>query len=224
MIRLLCVSIVLTTSLFLFSCSGTTNQYVSPEMETESGNQTVSLLVIQKDDFPEITSDHTFGNLKINEQPIFKNRLIQIFHDATGANVKNEMQAIDIDQSSFQLRKFTEGGTDLSFVAPSDGTVLGSAEQKTRFVVLLDGFKFDTYEDMVGGDSYAGHEAKVVPRITFQTNYLIWDNSSQEAVAWGFIDADKAIKMARIQEIYGELIRDSFQKINKMGPFQKRSS
>jgi len=224
MLRPLCVSIVLTTSLLLLSCSGTTKQYVSPDIKAENGNEPVSMLVIQKDDFPEISSDHSFGNLRINEQPIFEDRLNQIFYEATGAHVKHKMQSIDIDQSSFQLRKFTEGGTNLSFVAPSDGTVLGYAEQKTRFVVLLDGFKFDTYEDMVGGDSYAGHEAKVVPRMTFQTNYLIWDNTAKEAVAWGSIDADKAIVMARIQELYGDLIRDSFQKINKMGPFQKRSS
>ncbi|CAN5128908.1 hypothetical protein BH23BAC3_BH23BAC3_14670 [soil metagenome] len=210
----------ITTLAFLFiSCSGATKQYISPDMNGDYSNESVSLLVIERGDFPDIAPDHRFGELRINEQPVFSDRLKNLFRDATGANVKSEMRAIDLDQSSFTVRQFTEGGTNLKFVAPSDGTELKSESESPRFVFMLDGFRFETYEELVGGDSYAGHEPDVVPRITFETNYLIWDNAAREAIAWGTIDSDRVINLSRINEIYDQLILDSFQRMTRNSPF-----
>ena len=206
----------------LISCSGTTKQYMSPDINGDNSNETVSLLVIDRNDFPAIDSDHRFGELRINEQPLFQQRLLTLFREATGANVKSEMRALDVDQSSFRVREFTEGGTNLRFVAPASGTALKSDYESPRFVVMLDGFRFDRYEELVGGDSYAGHEPDVVPRMKFETNYLIWDNDVQKAVAWGTIDSDSVIEIARIQEIYEQLLLNSLQRMNRMSPFGSR--
>lgn len=211
--------IISILSLLLISCSGTTKQYVSPDLNGDYNNETVSLLVIERDDFPDITPEHKFGELRINEQPLFRDRLKNLFRDATGANVKSEMSAIDLNQSSFEVRQFSDGGTNLQFVAPSDGTELKSESESPRFVFMLDGFRFETYEELVGGDSYAGHEPEVVPRITFETNYLIWDNSAKKAIAWGTIDSDKVINLSRINEIYEQLILDSFLRMARHSPF-----
>lgn len=220
-------TIFITISAFAFlfiSCSGSTKQYISPDLNGDYSNETVSLLVIERDDFPNIGEDHRFGELRINEQPVFRDRLINLFRDATGANVKGKMRAFNLDQSAFEVRQFTEGGTNLRFLSPADGTELTSENESPRFVFMLDGFRFDTYEDYVGGDSYAGHEPTVVPRITFETNYLIWDNASKEAIAWGTIESDKVINLSRINEIYDELIYDSFQRMTRFSPFSPQRS
>lgn len=216
------VLVITIFSFLLLSCSGTTNQYLSPDLNGDYSNETVSLLVIERNDFPNIGEDHTFGELRINEQPVFRDRLLNLFRDATGANVKGEMRAMDLDQSSFEVRQFTEGGTNLRFLAPADGTKLKSESESPRFVFMLDGFRFETYEELVGGDSYAGHEPDVVPRITFETNYLIWDNTAQEAIAWGTVDSDRVINLSRINEIYDQLIIDSLQRMARRSPFSPR--
>jgi len=216
------LSSLLAFSLLLIACSGTTKQYISPEYENQQSDEPVSLLVIEKDDFANHIGNHNFGELRINEQPLFRERLFSIFTEATGANANREMKAIDIDQSSFEVREFTEGGTNLQILAPARGTELRTDSEVPRFVVLLDGFRFDSYEELVGGDSYAGHEPEVVPRLTFQTNYLVWDNQSGEAIAWGTIGSDKVIDLSRIEEIYDSLIRDSMLDMAPKTPFARQ--
>lgn len=206
-------------SILFISCSGTTKHYISPEFTGTNNEEMVSLLVIEKDDFSERFPDHKFGELRINEQPIFKDRLLNLFKQATEANVSGEIHSIELDHSSFAVREFTEGGTDLNFLAPSEGTTLQTNENQSRFVFLLDGFRFDSYEEYVGGDSYAGHEPEIIPRLTFETNYLIWDNNVQKAIAWGTIDADKVIELARIQTIYDSLIIESLEEMEQRSPF-----
>lgn len=208
-------------SILFISCSGTTKQYISPEYQGANSEESVSLLVIEKEDFSERFPDHEFGELRINEQPIFKERLISLFRQATDANVNGEIRSMELDHSSFAVRKFTEGGTDLQFLAPSEGTVLQTEENQPRFVFLLDGFRFDSYEEYVGGDSYAGHEPEIIPRLTFETNYLIWDNNTRKAIAWGTIDADKVIELARIQTIYDSLIIESLEEMGQRSPFTR---
>jgi len=214
---------VLLFSLLIASCSGTTKQYMSPDIEADD-NATVSLLIIDRDTFQSVQADHTFGELRLNEEPMFNNDLINLLRGVTDANVQDQLQSYDLDQSIFSVQNFTEGGTNLNIMAPENGTELISNGETPRFVLLLDGFRFDTYEDLVGGDSYAGHEPDVVPRITFETNYLIWDNNVREAVAWGTIDSDKRIELARIEEIYEELIIDSLQRMTRMSPLPPRRS
>lgn len=218
------VTVISIFSFLLVSCSGTTKQYISPEVSGDYNNESVSLLVIDKQDFPDFESEHRFGELRVNELPVFNNHLLNLLRNATGANIQGQMRGMDLERSSFQVREFTDGGTDLRFMAPEDGTELKSEYESPRFVVMLDGFRFDTYEELVGGDSYAGHEPDVVPRITFETNYLIWDNDIQQAVAWGNIESDKVIELARIQEIYQELIVDSLQRMAEMSPFTQQRS
>lgn len=184
----------------------------------------MSLLVIEKQDFPDKFPNHKFGELRINEQPIFKDRLINLFTQATGANVSGEMQPLDLNHTSFEVREFTEGGTDLKFLAPAEGTTLQTDENKSRFVFLLDGFRFDSYEEYSGSGSYAGHEAKVTPRLTFETNYLIWDNNVKKAIAWGSVDADKVIELARIQSIYDSLVIESLEQMEQRSPFSRQDS
>lgn len=208
-------------SILFISCSGTTKQYISPEYQGANSEESVSLLVIEKEDFSERFPDHEFGELRINEQPIFKERLISLFRQATDANVNGEIRSMELDHSSFAVRKFTEGGTDLQFLAPAEGTVLQTEENQSRFVFLLDGFRFDSYEEYVGGDSYAGHEPEIIPRLTFETNYLIWDNNTRKAIAWGTIDADKVIELARIQTIYDSLIIESLEEMGQRSPFMR---
>jgi|AntRauTorcE11897_2_1112592.scaffolds.fasta_scaffold01986_10 hypothetical protein len=215
------LSVYLFLGLFLMNCSGTTQQFISPEYENVRSQETVSLLVIQKEDFSDKFPNHRFGELRINEQPLFKDQLLDIFQKATGANTESEFKANDIDQTklNLDLREFTQGGTNLKIIAPETGTVIETEYESPRFVVILDGFRFDSYEELVGGDSYAGHEPEVIPRLTFETNYLIWDNSYGEAIAWGSIDADKVIVLSKIQEMYESILFESLQDMARKSPF-----
>lgn len=212
------IAVTFIFSLILISCSGTTKQYLSPEVEGNQGHETVSLLVIDRNDFPNLNTEHKFGELRMNERTIFQERLKTLLRHATGANVKDEMRILDIDQSSFDVRQFTEGGTNMSFVAPQDGTELKTENSTSRFVVILDGFSFDTVEGQIGG-SYAGHEQRAVPRIKFETNYLIWDNEKREAIGWGAVGANREIIADQIDELYAQLILDSLQIMARKSPF-----
>lgn len=209
---------IIIFSLLLISCSGTSKQYLSPEVEGNQGHETISLLVIDRNDFPNLDADHKFGELRMNERTIFQDRLKTLLRHATGANVKDEMRVLDIDQSSFDVRQFTEGNTNISLVAPSDGTELRTENSAPRFVVILDGFSFNAQEGQIGG-SYAGHEQRAVPRVKFETNYLIWDNEKRQAIGWGTVDANREMIADQIDELYAQLILDSLQIMARKSPF-----
>lgn len=212
-------TIVLILSLFFASCAGSSKQFIEEGYENGSEAGSLSLLTIQKDQFNGNFSDHTFGELRANEIPIFESYLTTFLTGISQAEIKGELTQVDFRGSNFEPREFETNSKTLNVLAPRQGTILREEAIESRYVIILDNYRFNQYEEIRGNNSYAGHEPEVIPRMTFKTKYLIWDNEIGNAVAWGEVESDRRIELSRIQEIYKELLTESFAKMVEASPF-----
>lgn len=212
-------SIVLILSLFFVSCAGSSKQFIEEGYENGSKKGSLSLLTIQKDQFNGDFSDHSFGELRANEVSIFETYLTTFLSGISRAEIKGELTQVDFRDSNFEPREFETNSKTLNVLAPRQGTILREESIESRYVIILDNYRFDQYEEIRGNDSYAGHEPEVIPRMMFKTKYVIWDNEVGNAVAWGEVESDRRIELNRIQEIYEELLVESFAKMVEASPF-----
>ena len=212
-------TIVLILSLFFASCAGSSKQFIEEGYENGSETGSLSLLTIQKDQFNGDFSDHTFGELRTNEVPIFESYLTTFLTGIPQAEIKGELTQVDFRGSNFEPREFETNSKTLNVLAPRQGTILREESIESRYVIILDNYRFDQYEEIRGNDSYAGHEPEVIPRMMFKTKYVIWDNEVGNAVAWGEVESDRRIEMNRMEEIYEELLVESFTKMVEASPF-----
>ena len=212
-------TLVLILSLFFVSCAGSSKQFIEEGYENGSKEGSLSLLTIQKDQFNGDFSDHTFGELRTNEIPIFESYLTTFLTGLSQTEIKGELTQVDFTRSNFEPREFETNSKTLNVLAPREGTTLREETIESRYVIILDNYRFEQYEEIRGNDSYAGHEPEVIPRMMFRTKYVIWDNEVGNAVAWGEVEADRRIELNRIQEVYEELLVESFGKMVEASPF-----
>ena len=212
-------SIVLILSLFFVSCAGSSKQFIEEGYENGSKKGSLSLLTIQKDQFNGDFSDHSFGELRANEVSIFETYLTTFLSGISRAEIKGELTQVDFRDSNFEPREFETNAKTLKVLAPRKGTILREEAIESRYVIILDNYRFEQYEEIRGNDSYAGHEPDIIPRMMFETKYVIWDNEVGNAVAWGEVESDRRIELNRIQEIYEELLVESFAKMVEASPF-----
>ena len=212
-------SIVLILSLFFVSCAGSSKQFIEEGYENGSKKGSLSLLTIQKDQFNGDFSDHSFGELRANEVSIFETYLTTFLSGISRAEIKGELTQVDFRDSNFEPREFETNAKTLKVLAPRKGTILREEAIESRYVIILDNYRFEQYEEIRGNDSYAGHEPDIIPRMMFKTKYVIWDNEVGNAVAWGEVESDRRIELNRIQEIYEELLVESFAKMVEASPF-----
>lgn len=203
-------------SLFLISCSGSSSQFIIEDYANGDQSGSISVLAIQKSTFMNDFSDHSFGSLQGNETQLFEDFLnsfsTEVTKKAKGKlTLKNPIE--------FELREFKTDLKSFNALTPSEGKTLKDDDKESRYVIILDQYRFEQYEEIEGSNTYAGHEEKIVPRINFKTIYVIWDNNIGNAVAWGMVEADRRIVLSRIEEIYNELLTESFDKMIKRSPF-----
>ena len=210
------LSLAIFTSFFLISCSGSTSQFINEKYQNGEQPGSVSLLTIQESNFNGKFSYHTFGTLRANEVQLFEDFLTEF---SIGAIDHSNGMLTQFDPSEFEKRSFETGNESFTSLTPTVGTTIYDDNQESRYIVIIDRYYFDQYEDIVASNSYAGHEQEVVPRLNFKTNYVIWDNEIGDAVAWGALEADRRIVLSRIEEIYDELLTESFNKMMAKSPF-----
>lgn len=217
---------LLIVSLLLISCSGTTNQYISPDYENQNSNDSVSIFKIEESDFSETNPDHTFGTLSAAETSLFNERLFELFSEATAAEVTQHLNFSDFPDLTFQVRHFDQNGTSLHILAPEKGSKLTNDGNgvSPRFVLLLDGYNFNIFQDLAPGFSYGGHEPETVTKANFETKYLIWDNQIQDAVGWGKVNSEQVVNLAQINEEYDNLILQTIKEMIPRSPFAPRRS
>ncbi len=207
-------TIVLT--FFFISCSGTSSQFINEDYANGDQLGSVTVLTIQQSAFSKDFSNHTFGTLQGNETQLFEEFVTsfstEVTEDAKGKLVLN-------NPVEFESREFETNLKSFKALAPSAGNILMDENIESRYVIILDQYRFRQYEVIEGSNTYAGHEQEIVPRISFSTKYVIWDNNIGDAVAWGMVDADRKIVISRLEEIYIELLTESFQKIVRRSPF-----
>lgn len=218
--------LLLFFSFTLISCSGTTNQYLSPDYKNQDFDDSVSIFKVDKSDFSESNPDYEFGSLGALESTVFNERLNKILTEATSANVIQNLSFKELSNSTFEVREFNRNGTLLQFLAPKDGSELTNVNEAVhpRFVLLLDGYNFNLSQDMATGISYGSHTPKTVTKAKFETKYLIWDNQTQDAIGWGKVDSEQVINLAQINEEYDKLILETIKEMIPLSPFPPRRS
>ena len=214
--------IVITISIFTLSCANRTNQFLVEDFVVDNDDFSVSLLVIEHDYLFESFPDHIFGSLRPAERMIFDQRMAGIFASRTNANVEGLLNSTTLRDTEFDLREFNLPNSQITMIAPKAGTQLKNGELRTRFVVVLDQFHFTPYQAEVGGDSYAGHENKIEERLRFESKYLIWDNETGDAVAWGRLNTNQRLLLQNQNETYTGLLNDAFSRLVQVSPFPAR--
>lgn len=209
------ISSAIFTLFFLISCSGSTNQFIDENYSNGEKTGSISLLTIQKNEFEQEFTDHSFGTLRPNETQLFKDFINEF--SKGGTDHANGM-ITQFDPSDFERREFETDVESFNSLTPSVGTTLNDVNQESRYVIIIDRYFFEQYEDAVGGNTYAGHEKEIIPRLKFNTNYVIWDNNVGDAIAWGAVEADRRIELSRIEEVYDEILTESFQKMLSKSP------
>lgn len=207
-------------SFFLVSCSGSSSQFIEEDYKNGNQSGSLSVLTIQKNEFNQHFSDHSFGKLQGNESQLFEDFLTSF---SNGVTNEAEGELTLTNSTGFEIREFETDQESFSAITPSEGESLGNGDKKSRFVIILDQYRFQQYEKVEGGGTtYAGHEKKVVKRVNFKTNYVIWDNNVGNAVAWGLVEADKKVSKSKIEETYNEILSESFNKMIKQSPFSEQ--
>ncbi|TVR19128.1 MAG: hypothetical protein EA391_01375 [Balneolaceae bacterium] len=214
--------IIITISIFTISCANRANQYLVEDFVVDSSDVSVSLLIIEHDYLFETFPDHVFGSLRPAERMIFDQRMAGIFASRTHANVEGVLNSTTLTETEFDVREFSLPNSQISMIAPKKGSQLQNGELSTRFVVVLDQFHFTPYQAEVGGDSYAGHENQIEERLRFESKYLIWDNETGDAVAWGRLNTNQRLLLQNQNETYTGLLNDAFSRLVQVSPFPAR--
>lgn len=201
---------------FLISCSSSSSQFINENYVKGDQLGSVSVLTIQKSAFSKDFENHSFGTLQGNETQLFDDFLTSF---STGITEEGKGLLTLKNLIEFESREFATGLNTFYALTPAEGMILKDDGKESRYVIILDQYRFQQYEVIEGNNTYAGHEQKVVPRINFRTNYVIWDNNIGDAVAWGMVEADRRIVISRLEEIYIELLSESFQKMVRRSPF-----
>ena len=206
---------------FLFiSCAGNTKQFVVEEYRDMRTFSSVSILTIDLEQLYDEFPSHNFGALRPAEQSIFENQLVSVFRSQTRANVNGLIDSTIYSKTEFQLNRYPIKNDTLTIVSPVQGATLTTSNRAPGFVVILDQFSFNPVEVEGGGSSYAGHETSKETYMVFQTSYLIWDNSSGKAVAWGQVQSDQLMYPTQNRvAMYSDLLSEAFNQIVKKSPF-----
>jgi len=208
----------------LIQCSNNANQYLIEDFEIPDSEATVSLLLLELDILFDGFPDHQFGALRPNERMIFDSELVEHFSSQTGSNVAGKLNADILNSINFELRTFGVNNNELEILTPLEGSVLSDSRIESRFVVILDRFYFTPYQVEVGSTSYAGHDGDVENRLSFDLKYLIWDNESGNAIAWGAINTNEILFLNDQNRTYRSLLRDAFNRIVNVSPFTRVGS
>jgi hypothetical protein len=205
--------------LFFISCSNNANQYLIEDFEVSEAEISISLLTINIDEMYDRFPNHVYGALRPAEREIFDNHLHDLLSSQTRSFVNGQMSHTVLLDFDFEERFFNVRNNQLRMISPVRGTDLSNGTNESRFVIILDQFYFTSYQNQVGGDSYAGHEGEIETRVRFETKYMIWDNEMGDAIAWGRIDTNERLSMSNQASTYRTLIADAFNRIVRMSPF-----
>lgn len=216
------IAIIIVSFLF-FSCANQANQFLVEDFKVETEDISISLLTIEHDYLFNQFPDHVFGALRPAERMLFDQRMAGILSSRTNARVEGKLNSYTLMESEFELRDFNLRDGNISMIAPKPGSTLKNGELNSRFVVLLDQFHFTPYQAEVGGDTYAGHENQVEERIRFESKYLIWDNETGDAVAWGRLNTNQRFLLQNQNETYSGLLSEAFGRLVRVSPFPTRS-
>ncbi len=214
--------IITITSLFFISCANRANQYLTEDFTVDREDISISLLIVEHDYLFDQFPDHVFGALRPAERMVFDQRMAGIFSSRTEASVEGLLNSTTLLETEFDLRNFNLPEGEISMVAPKPGSQLKNGELSTRFVVLFDQFHFTPYQAEVGGDSYAGHENQIEERLRFESKYLIWDNESGDAIAWGRLNTNQRLLLQNQNATYTGLLNDAFTRLIQVSPFPAR--
>lgn len=205
--------------ILLTQCSSTKNQYLVEEIPNLDSDFSISLLLIDSEAFFDEFPDHTFGALRPGEASFFERELLNIFSSQTSTPVIGLHSAAYLSPDKFNVREFNTEENSVSLVAPTDGEQVSREELESRFVVILDQYYFTPFQTTVGGSSYAGHEGETENRVLFEFSYVIWDNSTESAIAWGSIANDTLLRASDPEQSYRSVLIQNFRQLIRHSPF-----
>jgi hypothetical protein len=211
--------LTIISSLFLLSCSGTTNQFIIEDYSVDRQEISIAMMPIESDFHFNNYPDHVYGALRPQEQRVFNQDLAGILGEYTGANVSGLLSSSVQVNNEFEMREFTLDESTFEAITPKKGQPLRIEASQSRFVLIFDQYFFTPYTVEVGGDSYAGHESKTEERLRFETNYVIWDNELRDAVAWGKVNSTEQINFSNTRATYIDILNKAIEKIVAVSPF-----
>ncbi len=218
------ITLTALVALLVISCSNHANQFLLEEYEGRKLDSSISLLTMELDQLYEQFPDHNFGALRPPARSVFDNRLVSLLSQQTSTNIQGKFNDQVLLEYPFRPMEFELKSGMIEILSPESGTVLKSDEINSRFVLILDQFRFTRYEIEVGGGTYAGQESRPERRIRFETGYLIWDNEKGEAIAWGMAESNRILNFDKLRSTYSMLISDVFSKIIDVSPFRPAQS
>ncbi len=223
--RLIRMKRLISYTLLLFlitSCAGSPNQHLVSEFEDRTFQSSISLVMIELEPLFDRFPDHSFGAFRPEERDHVEGRLDQILSETTTATIRGFDLDLDQEKVPFERRELEVRNGPFNMILPEEGTLLGSQNRGSRFVIILDQYRFEPYEQIIRGDSYAGHEGEVQHRMRFETKYAIWDNQNGEAIAWGTIDTNHLHLSTNRPLMYDNLLLQAMRKIIEVSPFPER--
>lgn len=207
--------------LYLFtSCAATSNQHLVSDYKEPEQDATISILPIQAEVFFEYFPGYAFGKLENDQDGTFEQYLPSFIERNTQADVKEILTASQLEGGNFELKELPLGsGEKFEILAPKENTSLTSTEINTRFTLILDQFNYQMYSIETGGGNYAGHEMETETRLKFETKYLIWDNQTGQAAAWGKVNSVKRYTDLEREMLYQQLLDEVIWQILSKSPF-----
>lgn len=207
-------------ALIALGCSTTGTQYIDPEFQNNRTRDSVSLLIIDRERFSEVSTQHVFSHLNTIENQVFYGNASMAFSQVTDSDVIGLLDAIDLEETPFESRMFEMDDMSMQIMIPVERTLIKHDRYLPRFVLILDQYFFRQITLTSEGSVYAGHERSVTRRgLYFETNYAIWDNERRDLIGWGNISADQSIMESPSYEDYVLVLQKAFQKIISKSPF-----